>query len=430
VLRARALRTLVIPAAAAAAVAIAAPPGASAADRPTHPAVERVLASDAFRTAAARLDADRDRIVDEALALQQIPAPYRQEERRAQALRDLLAAEGLEDVAIDAEGNVTAVRRGAAGRGMVAVVAHLDTVFAADTDLTPRREGTSIYAPGLADDSHGLAVLVALARALNAADARHAADLLFVGSVGEEGLGDLRGVKHLLGQGPYRDRITAFIALDGTDPSEVVHRGLGSKRYRVTYTGPGGHSYLAFGTVNPVYALADAARRLAALQLPRGTTLNVGVIEGGTVVNAIPTRAEMQVDMRSLRRDDLEALDRRFRRIVRRAARAENRARSTERGRVRVRAELIGDRPSGATKASDPLVRIAQAAVAAHGWTPRLSTQSTDANVPMSLGIPAVTLASGIGGGEHSLDEHLDVEPDAHSRQLRMNLAAVLAAAG
>ena len=391
--------------------------------------VERVMGGPAFQAAAAHLDGDRERIVGEAIALQQIPAPNGQEARKAAAFAELLRAQGLSDVAIDAEGNVTAVRRGE-GRGTVAVVAHLDTVFAADADLTVRRDGDRIYAPGLADDSHGLAVLLGLARALDAAGARHEADILFVGSVGEEGLGDLRGVKHLLGAGPYRDRITRFIALDGTDPGEIVNRGLGSKRYRVTYTGPGGHSYLAFGIVNPVYALAKATNRLARLRVPRGSTLSVGVVAGGTVVNAIPTRAEMQVDIRSLERAHLDALERRLLRIVRRAARDENRARSTRAGRIEVTPLKVGDRPSGMTKAADPLVRIARDAVAAHGWTPRLSTQSTDANVPMSRGIPAVTLASGIGGGEHSTDEHLDVEPDAHRRQLRMNLAAVMAAAG
>ncbi|HWV83863.1 MAG TPA: M20/M25/M40 family metallo-hydrolase [Capillimicrobium sp.] len=409
---------------ASALAAVAAPPAVAA-----DPTVEQVMRGPAFQTAAAHLDADRERIVDEAIALQQIPAPTGQEARKAQAFADRLRAQGLRDVAIDAEGNVTAVRPGA-GRGMVAVVAHLDTVFAADADLTVRREGDRIYAPGLADDSHGLAVLLGLARALDAAGATHEADILFVGSVGEEGLGDLRGVKHLLGAGPYRDRITRFIALDGTDPAEIVNRGLGSKRYRVTFTGPGGHSYLAFGTVNPVYALADATTRLARLRVPAGSTLSVGVVQGGTVVNAIPTRAEMQVDMRSLKRAHLDALERRLLRVVRRAARDENRARETKTGRIEVSPVKVGDRPSGVTRAGDPLVRIARDAVAAHGWTPRLSTQSTDANVPMSRGIPAVTLASGLGGGEHSAEEHLDVEPGAHARQLRMNLAAVMAAAG
>src|SRR5690606_14252368 len=144
----------------------------------------------------------------------------------------------------------------------------------------------------------------------------------------------------------------------GTDPGEIVNRGLGSKRYRVTYTGPGGHSYLAFGTVNPVYALADATNRLARLRIPRGATLSVGVVQGGTVVNAIPTKAEMQVDMRSLRRAHLDALERRLLRIVRRAARDEIRARSTTSGRIAVAPVKVGDRPSGTTRASDPLVRI------------------------------------------------------------------------
>src|SRR5690606_30470354 len=221
--------------------------------------------------------------------------------------RDMLHSHGLAEVSIDEEGNVTGIRRGSEGDGMVAVVAHLDIAFPGDTDLTVTREGTRLHGPGIADNSHGLAVMLALIRAMDAAKISHRDDILFVGSVGEEGLGDLRGVKYLLTKGPYKDRITTFIALDGTDPGEIVTSALGSKRYKVTFSGPGGHSYLAFGTVNPLYALASAIRRVASFEVPEGTTYNIGVANGGTVVNAIPTEATLQADLRSVTASDLAA---------------------------------------------------------------------------------------------------------------------------
>ena len=393
-------------------------------------AVQRLMASPMFQKAVEWLRGEQARIVEEAIQLQQIPAPNRREERKAQAFFDMLRAHGLSDVAIDSEGNVTGLRKGTGGSGMVAVVAHLDTVFPEGTDLTVRREGTLLRGPGLADNSHGLAVILALIRAMDAAGVSHRDDILFVGSVGEEGLGDLRGVKYLLTQGPYKGRITTFIALDGTDPGEIVNAALGSKRYKVTFSGPGGHSYLAFGTVNPLYALAGAAQRIGAFEVPAGTTFNVGVVAGGTVVNAIPTEAVMQVDLRSVKPADLDALEQRFLAAVEAAVAAENAARSTANGAILAKIERVGNRPSGITSPESDLVAIATAAVAANGFKPRLSTSSTDANMAIGLGIPAVTIASGIGGREHTLEEFLDIEPAAHLRQIAMNLAVILAVAG
>lgn len=393
-------------------------------------AVHRLMASSMFQKAVEQIRGDHARIVEEAIALQQIPAPNRREERKGRAFLEMLRANGLSDVMMDGEGNVTGLRRGAGGSGMVAVVAHLDTVFPEGTDLTVRREGTRLRGPGLADNSHGLAVILALVRAMDAAGVSHRDDILFVGSVGEEGLGDLRGVKYLLTRGPYRGRITTFIALDGTDPGEIVNAALGSKRYRVTFTGPGGHSYLAFGTVNPLHALAGVVQRLGTFEVPAGTTFNVGVVAGGTVVNAIPTEAVMQVDLRSVSPTDLDALERRFLAAVDEAVAAENAARSTANGAIAATVERVGDRPSGITSPDGDLVAIATAAVAANGFEPRLSTSSTDANVAIGLGIPAITIASGIGGREHTLEEFLDIEPSAHLRQIAMNLAVILTVAG
>lgn len=398
-------------------------------------AVAAVMASAPYGRALAHLEAGLDRLNEETIALQQIPAPFRQEERKAKAFAAMLAESGLVDIETDPEGNVTAVRRGTGerrgnGGDMVALVSHLDTVFRPDTDLTVRREGTRLLGPGMADNTRGVASLLALARAMTAADIRHARDILFVGSVGEEGLGDLRGVKYLLGEGRYRDRIARFIALDGSSPERIVDTAVGSRRYRVRFRGPGGHSYGAFGTVNPAFALGAAMAALSAIRAPEGTTYSVGLVGGGTSINAIPIEVWMQVDLRSSSAADLGALEAEMHRIVEEAAAAENEARSTETGRITAQAELIGDRPAGRTPADDELLAFAHEAVAAQGWAPRFTASSTDANVPIALGIPAVTIASGIGGRAHSLDEYLDVERTGSLRVLGAALTTLLAAAG
>ena len=395
----------------------------------SHPSIDAVRASPRFALAMSDLERHHARFVDETIMLQQIAAPCRQEARKAAAFAAMARESGLPDVAIDAEGNVTALRRGS-GDGMVAVVSHLDTVFDAATDLAIRREGTRIIAPGIADNTRGLAVQLALIRALKAAEIAHRADILFVASVGEEGLGDLRGVKHLMHEGPYRDRISTFVALDGSTPHRVVNTAVGSRRYEMRYTGPGGHSLMAFGTVSPAYALAGAIAAMARIEVPPGTTYSVGLIGGGTSINAIPTEAWMQVDLRSSVPAELDAIETRILEIAREAAEIENTTRTTRSGMVTLETKRVGDRPCGRTDPDEEIVRIAQAAVAAAGWTPELTASSTDANVAISLGVPAVTIASGIGGRAHSRDEYLDLEPSQSLRQLDMALATLLAAAG
>ncbi|MGF7211306.1 acetylornithine deacetylase/succinyl-diaminopimelate desuccinylase-like protein [Skermanella aerolata] len=409
--------------------AISSEASAQQAQQPKHPAVERVMASADYRQAMASFDSGHDRIVEENLKLQQIPAPLRQEQRKAEAFAGMLRAQGLADVSIDPEGNVLAVRKGTGNGEMVAIVSHLDTVFDMDTDLTPKRDGTKINAPGIADNSRGLAAILAMTRAMDAAGIKHRHDILIVGSVGEEGLGDLRGVKYLLRQGQYKDQIKTFITFDGLYPDQVMNTAAGSKRYEVRYKGPGGHSYRAFGTVNPMYPLGAAMQGLAGIEVPKGTTHSVGVIGGGTSVNSIPTEAWMLVDMRSASPEDLGALEKRFLDIVSKAAEAENATRSTKSGSITAVTELVGDRPSGKTSEDQPIVGVAVAAVAAHGWTPKLVSASTDANVPISMGIPTVTIASGIGDRQHSLDEFLDVEKSGSVRQLGMALTTLLALA-
>jgi acetylornithine deacetylase/succinyl-diaminopimelate desuccinylase-like protein len=268
---------------------------------------------------------------------------------------------------------------------------------------------------------------------LDAAKIRTGADVLFVGNVGEEGEGDLRGIKYLLQKGKYKGRVTQMIAIDGSDTNVITNGGVGSKRYRVTFKGPGGHSYGAFGLVNPAFAMGDAIARFSRLQVPSSpkTTFNIGVVRGGTSVNAIPSEVSMDVDMRSESCAELQKIDASFLALVREAVDAENKARLTKEGPVSADPKVIGERPCGETPPQSPLVQAARAAIRAFGLTPSLSISSTDANIPMSLGIPAITIGrGGPGGRQHSPDEWTDVEPAANTRNVQLALAIILAAAG
>jgi tripeptide aminopeptidase len=396
-------------------------------------AVAAILADARFRRAVATLEREHDRTVDDIITLTEIPAPPFQEEARGRAYLEMMRAHGFEEVEMDAAGNVTGLRRGTGNGPLVAVAAHLDTVFPAGTDVRVRREGTKLFASGVGDDTRSLAVLLAFVRALDAAGIRTRHDLLFVGDVGEEGLGDLRGIRHLFTEGRYRDRIRAFFTVDSPEMDRVATGGIGSKRYRVTFRGPGGHSWMAFGLVNPMYAMARATAALAAEPVPDDprTTHCVSVVAGGTSVNAIPNEVRIEVDMRSQSREALERLEARFLSIVAEAVAGENAARSTHEGAVTAETVLIGDRPAGHTPAESDIVRLSTAAIAAHGFMPKHEYSSTDANIPMSLGIPAVKIGSGGRGGRaHSLEEWIDVEKGESVRGMSAGLAAILAVAG
>ena len=316
---------------------------------------------------------------------------------------------------------------------MVAVAAHLDTVFPEGTDVIVRREGTKLFAPGVGDDTRGLAALLAYIRALDAAGIETEQDLLFVGDLGEEGKGDLRGVRYLFTEGPYRERIASFFTVDGLEPDEVTTGAVGSKRYRITFRGPGGHSLMAFGTVNPAHAMAQVVSGLAATQVPAEprTTYCASVFGGGTSINAIPNEVWVEVDMRSEDPGELAKLDARLHALVAEAVAAENARGDTGRGEVVAEAVLVGDRPAGRTPEDAPIVRAAHAALKAFGFDPHPGTSSTDANIPMSLGIPAIRLGSGgTGGRAHSLEEWIDVEPELSVRGLTAGLATIIGTAG
>ena len=384
----------------------------------------------------AAIDRDHDRLVSEIITLTEIPAPPFKEDTRATAYLAMLRASGLTSVERDEVGNVMGIRRGTAAPGgpLLALVAHMDTVFPEGTNVSVKRQGTRLMAPGVGDNTRSLAVLVAMIRAMDEAKIQTTGDVLFVGNVGEEGQGDLRGVKHLLQKGKYKDRIKQFLAVDGAGSGENIANGaVGSKRYRVAFKGPGGHSYGDFGQVNPAFAMGAAMQKFGSITVPRApkTTFSVGVVGGGTSVNSIPFETWMEVDMRSESPLELEKVETQFLMIVKQAAADENRARATANGSVTADIKLIGDRPSGLTPETSPIARTAAATVRALGMTPSFGYSSTDANFPISLGIPALRLQSGGTDGEaHALGEWTDVEKTASLKGIRALLATTLALAG
>ena len=408
--------------------------GTAHAQTPTQN-VARVMNSAGYKSAVSVLDRDHDKIVADIISLTEISAPPFKEKVRAEAYMAMLTGAGLTDVEMDAEGNVMGLRRGTGkpGRPLVVIAAHLDTVFPEGTPIKVKREGTRLLAPGIGDDTRSLAVLLAYVRAMNEAKIATGKDILFVGNVGEEGPGDLRGVRHLFTKGKYKDRVGSFFSMDGTSAARVVTGGVGSKRYRVTFKGPGGHSYGAFGLVNPMVAMSAAVTEFYKIPVPAApkTTYAASVTGGGTSVNSIPDATWMEFDMRSVSQDELAKVEKRFLEIMPAAADAENAARSTKEGRIVAELKVIGDRPAGHTDESLPLVQTAVAAVSAHGLKPDLGASSTDANMPMSLGIPGITIGSGGSGGRaHSLDEWIDVEKGSSLKGMTIGLTMLLATAG
>src|SRR5215204_3150098 len=369
---------------------------------------------------------------EEHAALVAIPAPPFGEGARAEYLRARFEACGLENARLDAEGNCVALRRGRASSPLLVLSAHLDTVFPAGTDCEVRREASGLMrAPGIADDGCGLAALVAIARALEEVGIETRGSILFVGTVGEEGEGDLRGVRHLLTASEWASRVDAFISIDGPGLERITHAALASRRYRVTCRGAGGHSWGDFGTPNPVHALGRAVARLSAYPAPKRprTTFNVGRIEGGSGVNVIPRDARMDVDLRSESPAELGRLDAFFRRAAREAAEDENASRRQGTPALEIDIRLIGDRPGGATPPEQPLVRLAAEATRALGARPYLDCSSTDSNIAISRGLPAVTIgAGGASGNTHTLEEWYD--PTGRDLGLKRALLVALGVVG
>ena len=338
----------------------------------------------------------------------EVAAPPFREAARAEEMVRRFRALGFKSVRIDAVGNVIAERAGRDGGPVVVLSAHLDTVFPEGTDVTVRRTGTVMRGPGIADDCRGLAILLAVARALDAASVRTDGTILFVGTVGEEGLGNLRGVRHLLER--ELKRVDHFISVD-LNGFELSHRAVGSHRYEIRFSGPGGHSFDAFGMPNPVHAAGRAIAAIADLRPPAApkTTFNVGLIRGGTSINAIAPEAAISVDLRSESPAELGRLDTSVRQAVAAAAAAERDRWPASKAPLRVEIDTLGIRPAGSLPESAPIVRAAIAAAQQLGVRPASAAYSTDANLPLSTGISALAIGhGGRGAGEHSLAESYD----------------------
>jgi tripeptide aminopeptidase len=368
-------------------------------------------------------------INDEQVRLTEIPAPSFEEEKRAAAVTELLAEGGLK-VHGDRIGNVIGELTGANEKEIVLVTAHLDTVFPAGTEIKVMREGERLVAPGISDNGTGLAALVALARAMRVARIRPQRTILFAANVGEEGEGNLRGMRALIDA--YRPKLRAVVVLDGSGTNFVTTKALASRRLEVTVNGPGGHSWSDFGMVNPINALARGAVRFINTKVPGAprTTFNLGQIEGGTSVNSIPHEAKLKVDLRSEAEGEITRLEAALRECVAAGVRDEvDNARDPSKGKLEWRVELIGSRPGGELAADSALLAALRAADEAVGNESRIERSSTDANIPLSLGIDAVAIgAGGNGGGAHSMLEWY--EPAGREYGLKRALLTVLGVSG
>ena len=393
--------------------------------------ITTLLGSPQIQKAFRFIDEMRGELDEELVRICEIPAPPFKEETRAREIARRFEEIGLTDVRSDEEGNVIAEHRGLTSEPRVVISAHLDTVFPEGTNVRVRREGTRFHAPGISDNTCGIVSLIALARALKAGNINTEGTVWFVATVGEEGEGNLRGVRHLFTSGELGGGVDAFISLDGPGLERITQRALGSRRYRVTVIGPGGHSWGDFGIVNPVHALGRAIARFASYPAPLAprTSYNVGIIEGGSSVNAIPERASMLVDIRSVSSDEIAKLEAYLKRVVEIAAREENSLRSMSGTSLTYEFEQVGDRPSGETPVNSTLVRSAIDCSRALGIEPRLDCSSTDSNIPISLGIPAITLGvGGISSNCHSLTEWY--EPDGRELGIKRLLLLIGMLAG
>lgn len=361
--------------------------------------------------------------------LTEIPAPSFQEGQRAAVVKELLAETGLA-VQIDKTGNVIGEWRGASEREIVLVAAHLDTVFPAGTDVKVRREGSRMVAPGISDNGTGLAALLALARAVSAAHLKPQRTMLFAADVGEEGEGNLRGMRALVDT--YRPKLKAIVVLDGSATDHVTTKALASRRLEALITGPGGHSWSDFGMPNPINALVRASVRFINTKVPVNprTTFNLGQIEGGTSVNSIPYEARLKIDIRSESEEELTRLEVALRDCIAAGVRDEmESARDRSKGKLDWKVELLGSRPGGELPADSPLLAALRAADEYLGNQSRIERSSTDANIPLSLGIDAISIgAGGNGGGAHSLQEWYD--PVGREAGLKRALLTVLGVSG
>ncbi len=368
-------------------------------------------------------------IDEQQIRLTEIPAPSFEEEKRAAAVKELLAAEGL-TIHTDKIGNIIGELPGSNEREVVLIAAHLDTVFPAGTAVNVQREGDRMIAPGISDNGTGLAGLIAIARAMHAAKIAPQRTILFAANVGEEGEGNLRGMRALVDT--YRIKLRAVIVLDGSGTDHVTTKALASRRLEAVITGPGGHSWSDFGMPNPINALVRGSLRFINTKVPATprTTFNLGQVEGGTSVNSIPHEAKLKVDLRSESEEEIVRLESAFRECMAAGVRDElDNARDRSKGRLEWKVNLIGSRPGGDLAAGSALLVALRAADDSIGNQSRLERSSTDANIPLSLGIDAISIgAGGNGGGAHSMQEWY--EPAGRENGLKRVLLTLLGVAG
>lgn len=386
----------------------------------------RLLQDAGVKAALAAVRAAEPQTLEDQARICEAEAPPFKEEKRGELYAQMFRDAGLTNVRIDKVGNVLGEHTGAQPRPHLVLAAHLDTVFPEGTDVKVTREGTVMRGPGIGDDCRGLAVVLAVARAIVKNGVKTPGTITFVGNVGEEGLGDLRGVKHLFNEG-MKGQIDRFVSIDGTGLG-ITHIAVGSLRYRITFKGPGGHSYGAFGRVNPLHALGRAINTISNFEVPTDpkTTFNVGRTGGGTSVNSIPFEAWAEVDMRSADPKALEALNVKYQRAIESAVRDE----SARWGKsdLTVDNALVGNRPAGRTPEDAPIVQAAVSATRALGLPVRLDEGSTDANYPMSLGIPAITIdGGGRGTDAHALTESFDSTDSSKGTERALLITLALA---
>jgi acetylornithine deacetylase/succinyl-diaminopimelate desuccinylase-like protein len=368
---------------------------------------ETLMSHSAVQEALSFLKDEDENTLRDQIELTEIPAPTFQETERGKYFEQRLQNLGLENVHTDEAGNVFGTRPGTGNGPKLIVSAHLDTVFPADTDIKVKKEDGKIYAPGIADDGRGLAVVLSLAKVFKEHDIQLEGDIIFTATVGEEGLGDLYGVKQIFNS---RNDIDGFISVEPGSPSRLIYLATGSRRYSITYKGPGGHSYGNFGVPSALHAMGRAIGKISEMETPEDpkTTFNVGTAAGGTSVNTIAAEANMVIDMRSTDPEELNLLEERVLNIVKEAAASENKRWNSD--GITVDIKKVGDRPAGSQPKVSPIVQAAYTATKTLGLKPELGAPvSTDSNVPISLGIPAVTLGGGGSfSGAHTLNEYFD----------------------
>ncbi|MGJ8688251.1 MAG: M20/M25/M40 family metallo-hydrolase [Gammaproteobacteria bacterium] len=378
---------------------------------------DRISADTRVQNILRDIEANEPETLAEQVRLTEIPAPPFMEQNRAEYYLTQMQSRGIADAYIDSEGNVIGLRKGSGDGPLFVIAAHLDTVFPLETDVTVQMRDGRYYAPGIGDDGRGLTVLLTLIDAFNSSGVETVGDIMFVGNVGEEGPGDLRGIKAI-----FRDHpgIDGFVSIDGSGLTRITTGATGSRRFAVEFSGPGGHSFSAFGLASAIHAMGRAITKIGDLEVPSApkTTFTVGTVAGGTSVNSIAADAVFQLDMRSNDAAELAKLEARVKLVTEQAVAEEN-ARWNN-GEISVNFRLIGDRPVGSTAASNSLVQVAALAYEAVGSPiQELRISSTDSNIPMSMGIPAITIGGGgNSGGAHSPEEWYSPENSHQGPQL------------